>query len=297
MGPGVDRYAVLVQIAQPVRRRHHPLGDEMASRYRAELGLQLAGDVGHRGLDLVDHAGTLAFEPLSHIVRGFRDQLLEYVAGDVLAQPELLGKNGIAFGALDHVEKAEIRETRAIVSCDRLHDLLIAARHQLVRDRLVDRFSFRDREQMGLAFDAGVGDQGVRLQPLGLPEDGTGDLDLVVKGKLVDDIDRGLVEAGDLLRKLRARRDLDLVREPPDDLAKSPYLLFAVAAGAHQVGGMPQRPQPAFRRSTRDRLVKILQARFFLIHFGSLKSRTNAQSSVSGSQDTPNTRFFSKGAQ
>src|SRR5258708_24440061 len=150
---------------------------------------------------------------------------------------------------------------------------------------------------MRLVFDAGVGNQGGGLERLGLAEEGSGDLDLGVKGKRVDDIDGGLVEGGELLRKLRARRDLDLVREPPDALAKSPYLVFAVAAGDHQVGGMPQRPQPAFRRSTRDRLVKILQERFFVIHFGSLKSRTNAQSAVSGSQDTPNTRFFSKGGE
>ena len=120
---------------------------------------------------------------------------------------------------------------------------LIAARHQHVGDRLLERLSLRDREQMRLALGADVGDQGVRLEPLGLPQDRAGDLDRIVEGEFVDDIDRGIVEAGQPLRELRAGRDFDLVREPSDHLAEGPDLVVAIAAGDHQIGGMPQRPQ------------------------------------------------------
>ena len=77
---------------------------------------------------------------------------------------------------------------------DRVHDLLVAARHQHIGDRLLDRFPFRDREQMRLAFGAGVLDQGIGLDPLGLLEHGSGDFDRIVKGKLMDDVNRGAVE-------------------------------------------------------------------------------------------------------
>ena len=80
---------------------------------------------------------------------------------------------------------------------------------------------------MRLAFGAGVGDQGVGLEPLGLLEHGAGDIDRIVKGKFMDDIDRGPVEAGQPPKtsgnssvppsgqppcELRAGRDFDLVR-------------------------------------------------------------------------------------
>ena len=141
-------------------------------------------------------SGRSRFEPLLHVVRRLGDQLLENVPGDVLTQAELLGENGIALGPLDHVQKAEIREARAIVVGDRVHDFLVAARHQHVGDRLLDRFAFRDREQMRLAFGADVGDQGVGLEPLGLLQDRAGDFDRIVKGEFVDDIDRGAGRSG-----------------------------------------------------------------------------------------------------
>ena len=88
-------------------RRHGPFCDEIAFRCGAEFGMQRAGDIGHRGLNLANHLGTLAFEPLSYVVRRLCNQLLEKVPGDVLSQTELFGENGIAFGTFDHVQKAE----------------------------------------------------------------------------------------------------------------------------------------------------------------------------------------------
>ena len=126
---------------------------------------------------------------------------------------------------------------------------------------------------MRLALGADIGDQRVGLEPPGLPEYGTGDLDLVVEGEFVDDIDRGAVEGGQPPRQPRAGRDFDFVREPPDDCAEGPYLVIAVAAGDHQVGGMPQGPHPAFRRASRDRLVEFPEKRFYLVHFLAVLNR------------------------
>ena len=235
------------------------------------------------------HVGAFAFQPLLYVVRRLCDQLLENVPGNVLAQAESLGENGIAVGPLDHVQKAEIRETGAIVSGDGVHDFLIAARHQHIRDQLLDRFSFRDREQMGLALGADVGNQRVSLEPPGLLQDGAGDIDLIVKGELVDDIDRGIVEAGQPPCQLRARRDFNLVRQPPDDLAEGPYLVVTVAAGDHQIGRMPQRPHAAFGRSSRYRLVEIPEKGTYFAHHADLKSQ---QSRTNRPRHTPADAIF-----
>jgi len=93
----------------------------------------------------------------------------------------------------------------------------------------------------------------------------------------VDDVDRGTVEAGQPLGQMRARGDFDLVRKPPDHLAEGPDLVVAVAAGNHQVGGMPQGPLAALGRTSRDGLVEIPEKRIVFSHFGNLKSRQNAR--------------------
>src|SRR2546423_7856476 len=152
---------------------------------------------------------------------------------DVLTQTELLGENGIAFGPLDHVQKAELREARAVVFSDGVHDLLIAAGYEHVRYRLINRFPFRNREQMRLAFGADVGDQGVSLQSAGLLEHRAGNLDRIVKGELVEDIDRGTVEGGEPPCKLCAGGNFDLIREPSDHVAEGPNLVVAISAGYH----------------------------------------------------------------
>lgn len=180
---------------------------------------------------------------------------------NILAQPELLGQNGIALRSLDHVQEAEIRKPRAIVARHRAHDLLVAARDEHVGDRFIDRFSFSDREHMRLAFGAGIGDQRIGLEALGLPEYRAGDIDRIVKGKLMDDVDRGAVEASELSGKLRAGSDFDFVRQSSDHGAECPYLVVAVAAGNHDVSGMPQGPLAAFGRASGDSLLKLLEKR------------------------------------
>ena len=57
-------------------------------------------------------AGRSTLEPVAHVVRRLRDQLLEDVPRDVVAQAELGGEDGIAVGALDHVQEAEPESVR-----------------------------------------------------------------------------------------------------------------------------------------------------------------------------------------
>jgi hypothetical protein len=110
---------------------------------------------------------------------------------------------------------------------------------------------------MRLAFGADISDQGVSLEPHGLLQYGGGDLDRIVKGKFMDDIDRSIVEASQPPCKLGAGGDFDLIREPADHLAKGPYLVIAKPARYQEIGGMPQRPRPAFGGSPQDGVVEI----------------------------------------
>src|SRR5882762_5847748 len=220
MGSGVFEYAVLIQVAVSMQRCDGPFCDEIAFRCGAEFGMQRAGDVGHRGLNLANHLGTLAFEPLSHVVRRLCNQLLEKVPGDVLTQTKLFGENGGAFGTFDHVQKAEARETRTVIICDRVHTLPVAARHEHVGDRVLEGFSFRDREQMRLTFGAGVGNQGFGVEPPGLPEDGARDFDRIVKGEFVDDMVWSIVSPGQPPCKLGAGRNFNLIGKAPNTSPK-----------------------------------------------------------------------------
>ncbi len=221
-----------------------------------ELGLQRAGDIGHRRLDLLHQFGALLLEPLPDLVRCLCYQLLENMLGDILPPAELFGENGIVFGVLDQVLESEFREARAVVGRDGGHDFLVAAGDEHVGNHLHEGFPFRDREQMRLALEAGVGDHGIGFETFGFLEDGSGDIDRIVKGKRVEDIDRRVVEVGQPLRELHAGRDLDLAREPADDGAEGLDFILAKAAAGHQIGGMPQRTLPAFRRSARNDLVE-----------------------------------------
>src|SRR5260370_39254936 len=104
MGSSVSRYAVLIQIALLMLRRHETFCDKVASRYRTELGLQHACDVDHRGLNLVNHRRPLALQPLLYVFLRLCDQLLDKAPRDVLAQTEMLCEDGIGLGACYHVQ-------------------------------------------------------------------------------------------------------------------------------------------------------------------------------------------------
>ncbi|MGY4622299.1 hypothetical protein ACVWY3_000055 [Bradyrhizobium sp. USDA 4486] len=158
-------------------------------------------------------------------------------------------------------------EKRApLVPRDRGHDLLVAALDQHVGHGLADLLALRDRKQMRLAFGQGALDQHLLIDAVGIAQHGAGDLDLVVEGELLDDVERGVIAGCHQLGELRPRRHLDLVGEPADDLAEHADLVVAVAARDQDVGRMPQRLRAALVGAARNRVVQILQKRFRPVH-------------------------------
>ncbi len=84
---------------------------------------------------------------------------------------------------------------------------------------------------MRLTLGLGVGNQGVGIETFGVPEYGAGDIDRIVEGEFVDDVDRCVVDLRQPCCKFGAGRNFNLIREPPDDLAKGACLVVAVPAG------------------------------------------------------------------
>ena len=152
----------------------------------------------------------------------------------------------------------------------------------------------RDRKQVRLAFGADVGDQGVSLEPLGLPEDGTGDIDRIVKGKFMDDIDRGIVEAGQPPCKLRPGRNFNLIRESPDYLAKGPYSssLYRPAINKSVVCHNARKRLSAVPRKTASS--RSLRNDFTSLIWQTLNRSKRAQT-ISGLKHTRHTQVFGKG--
>jgi hypothetical protein len=150
---------------------------------------------------------------------------------------------------------------------------------------------------MRLTLGFGVGNQGVVIEALGVPEYRAGDIDRIVKGKFTDDIDGGVVEAGQPLCKLRAGRNFNLVRKPPDYLAEGQYLVIAIPAGNQQIGRMLQRPHAAFGRSAQDRVIEIPQEGFYFTHFCRPQIEKNAHTNDIWGEHTPHTQVFSEAAE
>jgi len=63
-----------------------------------------------------------------------------------------------------------------------------------------------------------------------MPKDWAGDIDRIVKGKFIDDIDRSIVSASQSLGKLDARRHFNLVGQSFDHFSKRPDLIFSIPA-------------------------------------------------------------------
>ncbi len=144
-----------------------------------------------------------------------------------------------------------------MIARDRVDDLMIAAFDQNIGHVFGDRFPLRDREQMGLALDAGIDHQRIVVEPFRVPQHRTGDFDRIVKGELMDDLDRRVVDRRQTLRELGARGKLDLVGETIDHLAERRNILFAIATGNQKIGRVPERPRAAFRRPSRDGLLQV----------------------------------------
>ncbi|MGY3343044.1 hypothetical protein ACVWYK_001813 [Bradyrhizobium sp. USDA 4470] len=180
------------------------------------------------------------------------------MARHVLAQTELLGEDRVAFGAADHVQQARTREARALVPGHGGDNLLVTTLDEHIGHGLADRLALGDREQMRLALCHGALDQHLLVDAVGAAQHRPCDLDLVIEGKLLDDVERGVIATRHQFGELRPRGDLDLVGEPADDFAEHADVVIDIAACDQKVGRMPQRFGPAFVGTTRDRVVQIL---------------------------------------
>jgi hypothetical protein len=69
------------------------------------------------------------------------------------------------------------------------------------------------------------------VEPIGLSKDGPCDVDRIVKGKLFNYFNRGVVTGSKLICESNARCDFDVFCKPSNDLAKSPNLVFRILAG------------------------------------------------------------------
>jgi hypothetical protein len=102
---------------------------------------------------------------------------------------------------------------------------------------------------MLLAFRPRIGNQSSGIETFGLPKYGTCDVNRIVKGKFVDDVDGCIVGASKSLCELGAGRYFDVLLEPPYYLAKHPDFVIGIAAGYQYIGRIPQRSLAAFGRS------------------------------------------------
>ena len=157
-------------------------------------------------------------------------------------------------------------DARTGVAGHGIHNSPIAPRDEYISYGLADGPSLRDREHVRLALRSGIRNQGHVIELFGFLQDRSGNLDRVVEGQLVNDVDRRFVVARNPLSKLCAGRDLNLIGETANDLAERLYLFVAITARDHQIGRMPQGLGAAFGRAARNRVVKILKIGFCLSH-------------------------------
>jgi hypothetical protein len=112
---------------------------------------------------------------------------------------------------------------------------------------------------MLLAFGPGVGDQGADIESFGSPEDGTGDVNRIVKGELVNNLGRRVVDPGKSPCELDPGCYFDFLLQPAYHLAEHPDFVVGVPPGYQQIGRIPQRSLAAFGRAPRNRDIQFLQ--------------------------------------
>jgi hypothetical protein len=178
---------------------------------------------------------------------------------DIAARAERLGEDGIVLGPLEQVQEARIREHRAAVPRHRVGDLGVASHDENIGDLARQRRPLRYRQQMTLALAAGVLDEACGADAVRVLQHRAGNLDRIVEGELPGNIGRGAIEARKLPGKTAARGDLDFLGEALDHFAEGPDLLVAELAGDQEIRGVPERLQPGFASSQRNRVVQLFQ--------------------------------------
>src|SRR6185437_5530369 len=148
---GELEYLVLVEVAILMQFADGPFRGKVVLGGRSESSVNRSGEIGDHGLYLAHQFGAFALELSLDLVGCLRNELLEQVPGDVLAQAEMLGKDEIILGSLDQMQKAESRQACAAIGCNRTRNLGGASHHQNVGHVVRNRFPFRNREKMPLA--------------------------------------------------------------------------------------------------------------------------------------------------
>jgi hypothetical protein len=171
------------------------------------------------------------------------------------------GQPIVALRPPNQPRKADIGEPGAAVFRGAQHDLPISALHQHVGDRLAQRAAARDREQMLLAFFLRRLDQGCLVEPLGLLEHRTRDIDLIVKRQRPHDPRRRISDRCETDREQCPGGDFDLRRETGQDVVEQRNLLVGTLRGAHdkEIGNVPDDLATPRGRATRHGLLDFAQ--------------------------------------
>ena len=127
------------------------------------------------------------------------------LTGRSTRSPRISTSSSSAIGAGDDAGIAGFREARAGVVGKLADDLALAAVDDDVGHGLRQIGAGRNRHQMVLPLGAGDLDQRVGAEPAGMGQHLAGHLDLVVRGELFDDLERGVVDRRQPLAESSAR--------------------------------------------------------------------------------------------
>ncbi len=145
-------------LPRPVQAEHDPLRRAIVAR--ADPGADFLRhprqDPMNFGLQCRRGRGQ---QPLMHDRGRALQQFAKHRRRNIRPQPDLLGKNAVALGALDQAKEAGLGNPRPPIGGDAAGDLPVAAAHQHVGHRLAEHLARRNRPQMRLAFGLGEIDQ------------------------------------------------------------------------------------------------------------------------------------------
>src|SRR6516165_3450944 len=134
---------------------------------------------------------------------------------------------------------------------------ICSARMESVFDR--NGVSLRDRQKVWLALGSDVVDQRLGIEPLGVLQHRSSDIDRIIERKVHDHPEGRVAGMSQSPGELGAGRLLDFIRKASDHLAEDPDLIFGVTALYQQIGGVPKRAGPALGRTPQNGLVQLLQ--------------------------------------
>ena len=186
-------------------------------------------------------------QPLADGVGSLCQQLQIKMPRNGRAQADAGRKVLVVLGAIDQPREAALGELGAGIVDGVLHHLVIAAQHQHVGDRAAERLAIRDRQQMRLALVARRLDQRVVVEPVGLRQHRTRDLDDVVEGERPDRHRRRGVDRRQAVGEQRLGRGLDVQHQALEHVVEQADLLVGIIHRIveKEIGDPAQRLDPA----------------------------------------------------